>query len=100
MLLIFCFGSVVPARLSRHLVLVIPRILQEFNTGAKLYVGGLEAAHEVLEGENLSRIDCVFDCRNDQTKGRGRTVMGGNLLRARDLPPPPPHGSYSDPGVL
>jgi len=66
-------GSVVPARLSRHLGLVTPRITQEFNTGAKIYVGGLESAHEALEGENLSGIDVVFDCRRDTTKGRGRT---------------------------
>ena len=60
-----------------------PRILQEFTTGARVYVGGLESAHEVLEGENIGGIDVVIDCRSNVTKGRHGTVLGSNLLRAR-----------------
>jgi len=53
---------------------VIARTPQEFNTGAQIYVGGLEAAHEVLEANNLPGIEVVFDCRNDQTAGRHKTA--------------------------
>lgn len=53
---------------------VIARTPQEFNTGAQIYVGGLEAAHEVLEASNLPGIEVVFDCRNDQSAGRHKTA--------------------------
>ena len=64
----------VSARVSRRSGSVTPRIPQEFNSGGQLFAGGLEAAHEVLEGDNTAGVDVVFDCRSDTQQGRGGTV--------------------------
>ena len=53
---------------------MISRTSQEFNTGAQLYVGGLEAAKEVLEGENVGGVKVVIDCRSNQYAGRRRAA--------------------------
>ncbi len=42
---------------------------QEFSNGAKLLVGGLEAAHEVRGGPNAMGVQFIVDCRENVTRG-------------------------------
>ena len=53
------------------------RLAQEFSTGARMCVGGLEAAETALgasPGGTPGRIAFVVDCRGDQTVGRRKAA--------------------------
>ena len=56
---------------------------QEFNSGARLYVGGEEAAMAAMgrDGDNPAGIDFCVDCRNDLGSGRGGTSESFGLCR-------------------
>ncbi len=47
-------------------------VIQEFTSGGKLYLGGIESAVEATEGPNLLGIDCVCECRDGSSEHQGR----------------------------
>ena len=56
---------------------------QEFNSGARIFVGGQEAAMMAMgrRGGNPAGIDFCVDCRNDMGSGRGGTSESFGLYR-------------------
>ncbi len=61
-------------------------VAQEFTTGARLFLGGLEAAESAMGPKNTGRITFIVDCRGDQTIGRHRTsreLLAGRSSRDR-----------------
>ncbi len=59
---------------------------QEFNSGARIFVGGEEAAMAAMgrSGSNPAGIDFCVDCRYDMGSGRGGTSESFGLCRDGD----------------
>ena len=57
--------------------------LQEFNSGARIFVGGQEAAMKAMgrRGDNPAGIDFAVDCRYDMGSGRNGTSESFGLYR-------------------
>ena len=59
-------------------------VAEEFNTGARIFVGGVEAAQRVLAPGAETNITFVVDCRRDQGLGRFGFCVTASCRPPRD----------------
>ena len=59
-------------------------VAEEFNTGARIFVGGVEAAQRVLAPGAETNITFVVDCRYDQGRGRHGFCVTASCQPSRD----------------
>jgi hypothetical protein len=59
-------------------------VAEEFNTGARIFVGGVEAAKAALAPGAETNITFVIDCRHDQAHGRHGFCVTASCQPPRD----------------